>query len=138
MTISISGGCLCGKLRYKGEGEAIFSGHCHCSDCRKYTGAGHLSGMAFPTAALTVTGTPKSYSKKADSGNTVTRMFCPDCGSSVMAKNTGMDGVTIIAAGTLDDPNVFTPQMAVYASRAAKWDQPAAGLPTFPEMPPMG
>ena len=43
-----SGGCLCGAVRYENDGDPIFAGHCHCTDCQKATGTGHVSVTGLP------------------------------------------------------------------------------------------
>lgn len=133
--MGFSGGCLCGAVRYRSSGEPMMMGHCHCIDCRKSSGTGHCSHLGVPTAGLAVTGALSAYDRATDSGNVVTRAFCPICGAAVHSTNTGMPGVTFIRASSLDDPEVFKPQMVVYTSRAPSWDA-IAGLPSFETMPP--
>jgi hypothetical protein len=131
-----SGGCLCGAVRYESSAEPAVMGHCHCIDCRKSSGTGHCSHMMAPAAAVKMTGKVSTYDKAADSGNVVTRAFCPVCGSAVYSTNTAMPGALFIRASSLDDPEVFKPQVVVYAARAASWDGIGGGLPTFEFMPP--
>ncbi len=130
-----TGGCLCGAVHYEGEGEAIFSGHCHCTDCRKSSGTGHCSHMVVPTNAVKITGTLTQFAKKADSGFLVTRFFCPACGSPIYSTNTRWPDMFAIRASSLDDPDVFAPQMIVYDSRRVAWDAIDADLPRFAELP---
>ena len=129
------GGCLCGRVRYEGT-EALGGGHCHCNDCRKSSGTGHCSHMIVPGPALTVSGEVRFSDSPADSGNIVSRGFCPHCGSPIYSKNAGMPGMLFVRASSLDDPDVFHPQMIVYTDRAAKWDHMDASLPSFAAMPP--
>ena len=65
----------------------------------------------------------------------VSRGFCPTCGSAVYSTNSAMDGLVFPRASSLDDPNVITPGLIVYASRAAAWDHLDPALPAFPEIP---
>ena len=62
------GGCRCGAIRYEIAAEPMFAGHCQCLDCQRETGGGHASFMAFPADAVKLTGTPRFYEAKADSG----------------------------------------------------------------------
>ena len=91
--------------------------------------------MAVPEAGLKLTGPLSEYTRPGDSGNPVTRSFCPTCGSGIVSKG-ARPGVVMLKAGTLDDPEQFKPMATVYASRAPSWDKPREGLPAFPEMPP--
>ena len=115
----------------------MFGGQCQCLDCQHETGGGHASFMAFPADAVKLTGTPRYYEAKADSGNLVRRGFCPTCGSSVVGRSSGMPEMTTIPAGSLDDPGIFRPEFVVYTSRGHAWDRVDPALPSFPKMPPM-
>ena len=100
-------------------------------------GTGHSSHMAVPRAAVSLSGAVAVYARPADSGNIVSRAFCPNCGAPVYSLNDAMPDLMFIRASTLDDLEVFKPQMIVYASRGASWDHFDAGLPRFDRMPPM-
>ena len=133
--MSFTGGCLCGAVRYEGR-EQKGGGHCHCLDCRRTSGTGHGSHMIVPEPAFTMTGELRFYESPADSGNIVSRGFCPSCGSAIYSTNSGMPGLVFVRASSLDDPEVFQPQLVVYTKRAASWDLVDPALPGFPEMPP--
>ena len=133
--MSIEGGCLCGAVRYRCE-EEVGGGHCHCVDCRKTSGTGHGSHMIVPEAGFSVSGELKFYDRPADSGNMISRGFCPTCGSPVFSRNSAMQGMVFVRASSLDDPNHFRPMMVVYTDRAAIWDKMDQDLPSFAAMPP--
>ena len=132
--MAFEGGCLCGKARYRAE-EETGGGHCHCLDCRRSSGTGHCSHMIVPEAAFQVTGEVRFFDKPADSGNMISRGYCPDCGSPIYSTNAGMPGFIFVRASSLDNPEVFKPQMVVYTDRAASWDRLGDALPSFPAMP---
>jgi len=131
-----SGGCLCGAVRYESDAGALLAGHCHCIDCRKSSGTGHCSHLRLPEESLRVTGELRFFDAPADSGNIVSRGFCPTCGSPIYSTNSAMRGMVFVRASSLDDPEVFNPQMVVYAKRAPSWDRIAGSLPSFEGMPP--
>lgn len=136
MSVVFSGGCLCSAVRYESTAEPAVTAHCHCVDCRKTSGTGHCSHMGMPEAALSINGEVKFFDAPADSGNTVSRGFCPTCGSAIYSTNSGMPGMVFLRASSLDDPEIFKPQFVVYAKRAPSWDATNPSLPTFDEMPP--
>jgi hypothetical protein len=136
MSKAFSGGCLCGAVRYESSTPPQFGGHCHCVDCRKSSGSGHCSHLILPAATVNMTGKLTGYDKPADSGNMVTRYFCPTCGAPVYSTNSATPDLIYLRASSLDDPEVFTAGMIVYASRAPSWDVMDESLPAFPEMPP--
>ena len=135
-TTGFAGGCLCGAVRYESDEDPALAGHCYCTDCRRTSATGHASHIGIPDTALRVTGEVRFYDAPTDSGNTVSRGFCPTCGSAVYSTNSGMPGMVFPRASSLDDPEAFKPQMNVYTKRAPSWDRPDADLPSFEEMPP--
>jgi len=98
----------------------------------------HTTIAAVPEAAFSSTGELRFHDKPADSGNLVSRGFCPNCGSAILSRNSGTPGMTFIFASSLDDPNTVTPQMTVYASRAPAWAQLDRSKPVFDTMPEGG
>jgi hypothetical protein len=133
---AFSGGCLCGAIRYTCDGDPMMAGHCHCEDCRRTSGSGHSSHLMVPAGSVAMTGEVKGYVRPSDSGNAVTRAFCPTCGAPVFSTNAAIPGMLFLRASSLDDLEVFQPQMHVYAMRAASWDKPGAGVATFDKLPP--
>lgn len=135
----LMGGCQCGKVRYEIDSAVLGSAHCHCRDCQKATGTGHLTAALFPKNAVHMTGELKGYTAKGDSGQDVTRFFCPNCGSRIMTQPAVMPDMTIIAVGSLDDPNAIGDVgMAIYTKNRNKWDHTHPDLPAFEIMPPRG
>lgn len=132
------GGCLCGKTRYVIDGEPMWAGDCYCLDCQKESGAGHLTGLAVPGDAFTISGPVKTYSAPGGSGTMIDRSFCGECGSTLVSHPHVMGDGRIVRVGTLDDASAIEVNMAVFCTRAQHWDQPAGGRVTFDEMPPMG
>ena len=95
-----------------------------------------MSLMVVPADAVTLTGDPTFYESSADSGGTTRRGFCPECGSPVIGKSTGMADVVFLPAGSLDDPGLFEPTVAVFTESGHAWDHLDPGLIKFPSMPP--
>lgn len=132
----ITGGCLCGQVRFRIVGEPMMSGRCCCLSCQKLSGGGNTENLAFAESAFTVAGKTAGYVWTADSGGQVTTSFCPTCGSPLFGKSTTMPGMMMVRAGALDDPALYTPQMMVYAKRRHSWVQHDSRLPAFETMPP--
>jgi hypothetical protein len=135
MATTFTGGCVCGAVRYECSAEPLLMGNCHCRDCQRATGGPYEPALAVPDAALKINGKPKYYATKADSGATISRGFCPECGARMFAITTGMSDVMILAAGSLDDPAMFTPAMDFFTSSAQPWDHMNPALPKFAKMP---
>ncbi len=134
--MKMSGKCLCGAVSYTCSTDPVFTGNCHCNDCKKSSGSGYSPTMFFPENSVSVSGEVKYFESKGRSGKNVNRGFCPTCGSQLFGKPEVMPGLLAIKAGSLDDTSKFTPQIDVFVSHAAPWDVMDQDLPKFPEMPP--
>ena len=100
---AIKGHCACGKVSYESAAEPAFTGICHCKSCQRQSGSAFAVVIGVPTALLTVSGEPKTYASKGDSGKEVVAKFCPDCGSTILSEPEAFAGMSIVRAGTLDD-----------------------------------
>ncbi|HTR01492.1 MAG TPA: GFA family protein [Candidatus Acidoferrum sp.] len=136
MSIKYVGGCLCGAVRYETAADPAFTGNCHCKDCQRASGGPFTPAMFFPAAAVTISGTTKSYRSVADSGNTIDRHFCPECGSQLFTRLGAMPELIGLRAGTLDDASLFKPAIDIYVASAAQWDFMDPKLPKFATYPP--
>ena len=131
----ITGGCLCGRVRYTLSGEPALSGLCHCRNCQRYTGSAFEPVMIFPSANVSMQGELKTYQDKGDSGKAVLRRFCANCGWGILAEAEAMPVLAIVLVGGFDDPSVFTPTMEVYCSSAQPWIHAGGERKQFPKMP---
>jgi hypothetical protein len=136
MPKKIKGGCQCRAVRWETSAVPLMAGHCNCDDCRKSTGGGHATVIAFPEKKVKITGKLKSYKSKTESGGTATRKFCPKCGGRISFQTTNWPGNLLMMAGSLDDPSVAKPGMAVYGKRRPAWDNIDKSIQTFDTMPP--
>jgi hypothetical protein len=135
MSASLIGGCQCGAVRYECAAEPLLTANCHCRDCQKATGSAYVPALAVPADALKITGTVKYYDNRADSGNTFSRGFCPNCGARLFGKTSGMPQFMFVTAGTLDDPSRFKPAMDIFTASAQPWDHMNPALPKFSKFP---
>lgn len=114
-----TGGCLCGDIRYEADGEIVRMARCHCNDCRRGTGASFATNVFVPVDALKITqGEPKTFQHPTDSGGTMTRKFCPRCGSPLFGQSSNSPNTWSIRAGSIDDAGFVRPTIEVYTSRA--------------------
>src|SRR5262249_32223206 len=114
----IEGGCLCGAVRYSADTDPVFIGVWHCTDCPHFTGPGFATVMALQAPAVKVTGTLKTFSKSGDTGKSMHRRFCPECGSGVIDEADALPGVVMVNVGTLDDRSWVKPHSEVYCDSA--------------------
>jgi hypothetical protein len=134
--MTITGGCLCRKVRYEASAEPIITRMCWCRVCQ-YIGAGNATvNTFFPSASLRIEGALTDYESVADSGNVMHRAFCPHCGTHVTTTNEARPHLVGVRTGTLDNPNIAQPKALIWTSRAPVWACLDAALPHFPEQPP--
>ena len=132
--MAFKGRCLCGAVTFESGGPAVFMGNCYCADCRRESGSGHITAVAVPDPTVQVQGTVTTFTKSADSGQTIRNTFCPVCGTTLLTHPSGLPGLALLRAGTLDDPADVTPQLNMYVACAPAWDRPDPALPGFPGM----
>jgi hypothetical protein len=130
----ITGGCLCGAVRYSAEGEPAFAGICHCHNCQKATGSAFAAVVGVPAAALSVTGTVKTYRDIGDSGKAMFRNFCPECGATLYDNAEMMPGIAMVMTGTLDDASWVKPAVEIYCDSAQPWVELGGGMRRFAKM----
>lgn len=131
-----SGGCLCRAVTFTVAAPPTVMSQCCCTDCQHISGAGHLSIARFKRGDLEVSGQPKTHSMTADSGNAITRYFCPDCGSRLFSETTGRPGIIGIVAGAFDDNSWFKPDMVIFKGSQPVWDITSCNVPGYETMPP--
>ena len=134
--MEIEGGCYCGAVRYKAEGEPLFKGQCHCRECQYISGGQTNLVMAMPDSGFSYTkGKAKAF-RRSDLDNPVTREFCAECGTHLVSLAPTMPGATMLKIGTLDDPGVFgSPQMAIFTVDQQSFHHIPEGIPTFERVP---
>ena len=125
------GGCLCGQVRYKAEGEPINERICHCRLCQKAIGAAFNARVLFAIDKVAIDGPVAMSNSSPD----LERGFCPRCGTTMFSRrqSAGIIGVT---TGSLDDPSVFRPQMHIWTSSRQPWVTIDDGLPQHEGAPP--
>ena len=136
MSTSISGGCLCGAVRYRAELEQPQVMSCYCKDCQGATGSTCATFVAVPLTQMESEGEPKSYTKKGESGRDVTRFFCGDCGSQLYSTVEVMPGVAFVKVGTLEDADELAPRVALWTQSKSAWVALPEGAAAFEQNPP--
>jgi hypothetical protein len=133
--VRITGGCLCGKVRYSADTDPLYPSVCHCHDCQKASGSAFTIIVAVPRNTLNVQGELKTYAHKGDSGMPNYRRFCPSCGSRVLDEAGMAPGMLMLQVGTLDDPSWVRPAMEIYCDSAQPWVSLGGEWQRFPKMP---
>lgn len=129
-----TGRCHCGAISYTAEGAPEHHALCHCSDCRRWSGAPAVGWIAWKEEAVTVTGSPKVYK----SSKTGSREFCADCGTGLFYRNPAfLPGIIDIQSNTLDDPEAQPPGAQIMVKERLSWTRGMVELPEFRTYPGM-
>lgn len=132
----IEGGCNCGAVRYRLNGEPITAAVCHCANCRRQSGSAFSVNIVVAGEAMQLSGDLTTYEDHdTESGQPVLRQFCATCGSPIRSITAASPQMAIVKAGTTDDPGRFTPAIHVWTSTALPWVEIPANLPQFPRNP---
>ncbi len=128
--------CLCGDIELVSTSDAIMQANCHCDDCRRAGGSAYASLVFVPKEALTVTkGEPASYQHKSDRGSTMTKYFCPQCGSQLFGSNGAHPARRNVRVGVIEDAGWFKPVANVYVSRKLPSTMLSEDAKAFDKMP---
>ena len=129
--MKIDGGCHCGFVQYEADvdPEAVYL--CHCSDCQSISGGAFR--WAVPVAEENfklLSGKPKTYIKKADSGTTSHQLFCPECASPLYSRSIG-DGPKVfnLRLGTARQRAQLPPKKQGWCRSAMPWSGNIDALP---------
>jgi len=132
----MTGSCLCRAIRYEVTVPITELRHCHCADCQKSSGAGGSVNAMIPSTGFRIThGTPKRFTKTADSGRTLHRFFCGDCGSPIYSQRAAAPEMMMVRAGTLDDSSGLKITASIWTKSARSWGHVEPSSKQFPGQP---
>jgi hypothetical protein len=115
-----TGRCLCGAVTFRLAADPLATRICWCRDCQHLAANGTVN-LLVAADALTVSGALAEHTKTADSGNAVTRQFCPACGTHLFALSSARPQFRVLRAGNLDEPSSIRPAMNIWADSAPAW-----------------
>lgn len=131
----ITGGCLCGELRYTIDGDIIDAGYCHCRLCQRSSGAPTVAWLTLPTGGFRYTdGSPGVFASSEKSQ----REFCPACGTQIAFRAIRDPKAIDITLCSLDDPAAIAPQYHIWCQSKVIWLHINDELPRYPDAGPDG
>lgn len=127
MSRTLQGGCRCGAVRVAARAEPFWCSWCHCSDCRKATGAPATVFVGFRDADLDIAGSSLAVHRN----DPVERLFCRECGTPVGYRDSRLAGETYLYLGVMDRPGRFRPTRHAFVSERLPFVSIDDGLPRF-------
>lgn len=112
------GGCLCEQVRYRFSGAPLLTAVCHCRHCQKQSGSAFGIVAAVPAADFELEGATRTFLGSGETGRSVERLFCPECGSPILSRIEPLPDLVLVKAGTLDDPSGLNPTIEVFCDSA--------------------
>jgi hypothetical protein len=124
------GGCFCGSVRYEAGGTPCHLTSCHCSICRRTSGAPFVAWFSVPRSAFRFTrGEPARFRSSAKG----TRSFCRSCGSPLTFEHEDAGDEIDVTTCTLDRPELLPPEDHTRTSSKLGWVHLGDGLPEYRE-----
>ncbi|MDH6231251.1 hypothetical protein M2281_001823 [Mesorhizobium soli] len=131
-TPMLTGGCLCGAVKYAVADAFRYAMNCHCSNCRRTTGSAFKSFAGIERDRLRITEGDEAALIYGDEA--AHDVHCGTCGSllySVVREGTYVH----VAMGTLMDEPTIRPSMHIFVGSKAKWHEITDDLPQYDEFP---
>jgi hypothetical protein len=141
MKLPLTGGCVCGSVRYEITAEPISVYACHCTDCQRITSSAFSIGVVVPAAALRSLGNdPRAAAGGVTaSGRVKSRLICADCGTWLYGNprpGTEYPGmICVLRGGTLDDTSWLRPAMHFWTRSKQPWVTLPEGLALYETQP---
>lgn len=115
---TLEGGCLCGAVRYRVQGQPLAVNYCHCRQCRRHAGAPVAAFASYKAKNVAWTGDmPRVFASSDIAG----RGFCPQCGTPLTWMGRATPDEIDIGVGTFDDASSFTPGYHLWTESALPW-----------------
>jgi hypothetical protein len=132
---SVTGGCFCGAVRYRGGGPRYPPTLCHCRSCQRIAGAHAVGWLTVAAESFQfVAGHPAEF----HSSPAVTRTFCSHCGTPLTYRHSERQSEIDVTLASVDQGAVFEPIDHIYMADALPWDRPNDGLAQYVGTRPLG
>lgn len=114
----MDGGCFCGHIRYRIDGDPLRVVNCHCTMCRRTSAAPFVTWLVVKKSAFNLTANAPKQLQSSDEG---ARYFCPNCGTPITCDLTTHPELIDVTLGSLDDPTPFEPDLDVFEDTRLPW-----------------
>jgi hypothetical protein len=135
VTEPLTGGCLCGGVRFELTEPPVSASYCHCTRCQKRTGTAASPQARIVPGSIRVTGDDLVRAYEPPDG--FPKAFCSACGSALWSANPDTGQIASIRMSLFDEDPGVRPSYRQFTAYAAEWEPiPDDGLPRYPERPP--
>jgi hypothetical protein len=127
-----AGGCFCGAIRFRVAGDAAMVAMCHCSMCRRVTGAPAVAWAMFRQDQVTLTGAVAHYASSPG----VLRGHCAHCGTTLSFSADFLPDLIDLTVASFDAPETLPPSFEYWTARRITWMPQNAALAHHEGLPP--
>ena len=121
-TLPLTGGCLCGAIRYEVTAAPLGAYACHCTDCQKQSASAFALAVPVSRSSFRITaGTPVAWTRTQSSGATVLSWSCGTCACRLYGERDGRPSILNIRAGSLDDTSWIVDVAHLWTRSAQPW-----------------
>lgn len=135
--IILTGGCMCGAVRYELNSKPITVGLCHCNRCRPQSGTSFSMVAFFERSGLFLKGETAVFDDIGTSGLRVLRRYCPKCGSPLTTEPDIAPTIFFLKTGGLDQTDWLHPNIELFVTRRLAWVSPVPGATQYEGNPPI-
>ena len=134
--LPLTGGCLCGAVRFEVSAAPLVASYCHCTRCQRRTGtAASAQALLAPGSFRILQGEDRLGSYDPPDG--FSKVFCSDCGSALLSRNPANQETVVVRMSAFDSDPGVRPEFRQFTAYAAAWEPiPDDGLPRYPERKP--
>ena len=131
--LPLTGGCLCGAVRFEVDEQPVSAGYCHCRRCQRRTGtAASASARVAPGSLRILSGEDALRAYEPEDG--FHKVFCSQCGAHLWSRHPTDPSIIGVRMGAFDSDPGVRPSHRQYVAYAAAWEPiPDDGLPRYPE-----
>jgi len=128
---ALTGGCLCGTVRYRLASSPTDAGWCHCRTCQLNSGSPAMAFATVPTVDFVIESGADAIGH-TPSSNTGERWFCRSCGTPLLMRDKAGAATCDFSLATLDQPEAITPGFHIFTASRIAWAMPGDDLPRYP------
>jgi len=131
----LTGGCMCGAVRYELRSDPFDCGWCHCRTCQLTSGAPAMAFASVPHGNLVWTeGAQKVRTVRSSSFGH--RSFCGECGTPFLMQVDHQPETVDFSVATLDEPEAIAPAFHIFWGSRIGWFNPGDDLPRHEKFRP--
>lgn len=131
-TLPLTGGCLCGAVRYEIAEPLVSAGYCHCTRCQRRSGAAASANARVAPGSFRLVSGEEHLRAWTPPDHGFVKVFCGTCGSALWSEAPGDPEARGIRLGTLDGDPGIRPAYRQFLASAAPWEAvPDDGLAHF-------